>query len=76
MRKKKVEERLGAGYTEHRNTAMKNRKIGHKHAKNRRANNKKFCMFRYNTISEFKTTITEVPHENLANTIMPQTFSM
>ena len=37
---------------------------------------KKFPMFRNTTISEFKTTITQVPHENLPNTIIPETFSM
>ena len=35
-----------------------------------------FLMFRNTTISEFKTTITEVPHENLSNTTIPQNFSM
>ena len=35
-----------------------------------------FRMFRNTTISEFKTTITEVPHENLPNTTIPQNFSM
>ena len=33
-------------------------------------------MFRNTTISEFKTTITKVPHENLPNTIIQQTFSL
>ena len=45
---------------EHRNTAKKTREIRHNHAKIRRANHKKFRMFRNTTISEFKSTITEV----------------
>ena len=36
----------------------------------------KFYMFRSTTISEFETTITEVPHENLPNTTMPKNFSL
>ena len=66
----------GLGYTEHRKTAKENRIVRHNHTKNRPANHQKFCMFRNTTISEFKTTITHVPLENLPNTIIPQTFSM
>ena len=63
MRKKQEKKKRlksGLAYTEHRNTAKKNREIRHNHAENRRANNKKFRMFRNTTISEFKTTIREV----------------
>ena len=66
----------GKGYTEHHNTAKRNREIRHNHAKNPRANHKNFGMFRNTTISEFKATFTQVPHENMPNTTIPQTFSM
>ena len=75
MRKKK-RLKSGLGFTEHCKTAKKNRTIRHIHAKNSRANHRKFRMFRNTTISEFKTTVTKVPHENLPNTIIQQTFSL
>ena len=56
--KKKKTLKSGQGYTEHRNTAKRNREIRHNNTKNPRANHKNFGMFRNTTISEFKATIT------------------